>query len=140
VGLFLVPCDLAHNLPNHAIKVLIKRPILKADHTIAARIEVMVAPGIAGHIMLAAIQFHDQFGSSANEINDPWSDADLSAELVAAAVVSQSGPQHGFMPGTIVAQIPSPLQLVGWNAARCLPVHAGIMPTPNPSRKREGSR
>jgi hypothetical protein len=140
VGLFLESLDLAHNLPDHAIKVLIKRPVLKADHTIAARIEVMVAPRIAGHVMVAAIKFHNQFGPSASKINDPWSDADLPTEFMAAAVVSQFGPQHRFVPGAIAAKGTGPLQLVGWNAARCLPGHAGIMPTPNPSRKREGSR
>jgi hypothetical protein len=120
VGLFLLPFDLAHNLPNYAINVLIKRPVCKADHPITVRSEVLVAPGIADQVMMAAIEFNDQFRSSANKINDPWPDADLSAELVAAAAVSQFRPQYRFVPGAIAAKGPGPLQLVWWNAARCL--------------------
>jgi hypothetical protein len=85
--------------------------------------------------VLSAIKFDHQSPLSTHEVADEFADRHLAGEFKSFELtISQMLPKPAFCIGGIIAQ---PLGALRWTRPELR--HRTVMPTPSPSRKREGS-
>jgi hypothetical protein len=128
----------SHNLPDrksHPFRIPQNIAVSEPKYAIPQRFN-RLRPrciGIQQHFMAEPVDLDDQHQLAAKEIRKMWPDRHLPAELGAQLRLREISPKAAFRWCRLSPQFPRALCVTGLEGR-----HNARVPTPNPSRKREG--